>query len=275
MTVLLSLAAAMSWGSGDFFGGVAARFGRVTAVAAASQAVGVGTVLIVAPFLGGSPTGADLAWGAVAGLSGGVGLLFLYRGMAVAYIGLVAPVAAIGTAAFPLIFGVATGERPTAFELAGLAVGLLAIWLVSYERGARTGAAVTGLLYGLGAGAGFGGLLVGLSRITEDGGIWPLAPTRLTGALIIVAIALAGRERLVPLPSSWRAIVPAATLGTFGNVFFLYAAQDSLAVAAVVGSLFPGATVLLARLFLKEKLTPHRLAGVAAAIGAVGLISVG
>lgn len=275
MTVVWSLLAATSWGSGDFFGGVAARLGRATAVAAASQAVGIVTVAVLAPFVSGSPTGADMAWGAVAGISGGVGLLLLYRGMAVTHLGLVAPVSAIGTAAFPLLFGVATGERPSKLEMAGLLVGLAAIWLVSYQRGGRSGTSVAGLIYGLGAGAGFGGLLIGLSRIGEDAGVWPLAATRLTGTLIVLAIAVAGGEALRPKKASWRAIVPAGSLGVVGNVFFLFAAEGSLAVAAVIGSLFPAATVLLARVVLHEKLTPPRLLGLAAGVGAVALISLG
>ncbi len=275
MTVLLSLLAACSWGSGDFFGGVAARHGRVTAVAWTAQLAGVPAVLLLAPFVGGAPSGADLVWGTVAGVSGGLGLLFLYRGMAVAALGLVAPVAAIGTAVFPLLFGISVGERPAVLEVAGIALGLGAIWLVSYESAGRTGPALTGLFYGIGAGAGFGGLLVGLSRIGEDGGIWPLAPTRLTGALVVLAIALAFRDPLVPRRVSWPPILAAAFIGVFGNVFFLFASQRSLVVAAVVGSLFPGATVLLARFVLNEVLTPPRLAGLAAAVGAVSLIALG
>lgn len=272
MTVLWSLLAATSWGAGDFFGGVAARSGRVTAVAAASQAVGIAVVLVLAPLIGGSPSGPDMGWGALAGVSGGLGILMLYRGMAVAHLGLVAPVAAIGTAAFPLLFGIATGERPGALEIAGLVVGLAAIWLVSSGQGPTTAA---GLLYGLAAGAAFGGLLIGLSRIGDDSGIWPLAPTRLAGALIIVAIALASRQALVPVRAAWRAIVPAGSLGVLGNVFFVFAVQDSLAVAAVIGSLFPAATVILARLVLHEPLTRRRAAGVLAAAVAVGLLALG
>lgn len=275
MTVVWSLLAATSWGSGDFFGGVASRYGRATAVAGAAQVIGAITVVVLVPLVEGSPTGSDMAWGAVAGLSGGVGLLLLYRGMAVTQLGLVVPISAIGTAAFPLLFGVATGERPSTLEVAGLVVGLAAIWLISYQRGGRSGASLAGLGYGLGAGAGFGGLLIGLSRIGEEAGIWPLAATRLAGALIIAAIALVGSETLLPHTGSWRAIIPAGALGVVGNVFFLFAAEGSLAVAAVIGSLFPAATVILARLVLHERLTTTRLIGLAAGAVAVVLIAAG
>lgn len=275
MTVAWSLLAATAWGSGDFFGGVASRFGRATAVAGAAQVVGMVTVAVLSPLVEGSPTGADMAWGVVAGLSGGIGVLLLYRGMAASQLGLVVPISAIGTAAFPLLFGIATGERPSGLEVAGLLIGLAAIWLISYQRGGSSASLITGLTYGLGAGAGFGGLLIGLSRIADDAGIWPLAGTRLAGAVIIAAIAVVGREALVPYTGSWRAIIPAGSLGAIGNVFFLFAAEGSLAVAAVIGSLFPAATVVLARFVLKERLTATRAAGLTAGVLAVTLITVG
>lgn len=276
MTIVLSVLAAMSWGSGDFFGGVASRRGHPTAVAAASQFVGMVAVVVLAPFIGGSPALSDMGWGTLAGVLGGFGLLFLYRGMAVADIGLVVPVAAIGTGVFPLLFGVISGERLGLVESAGLALAVVAVWLVSYEPGARRLAVAPGLLFGLGAGAGFGGLLVGLSRIGEGAGIWPLLGTRFSGGLVVVGVALISRQTLRPPQAAWPAIVPAGTLGVVGNTFFLFASQSGpLAVAGVIGSLFPAVTVLLARLVLREVLTPTRGLGLLTALLAVALISIG
>lgn len=276
MTVFLSLMAALSWGSGDFFGGVAARHGRATAVAGASQVTGVFAVLLLAPFLGGAPGIVDMGWGGAAGIAGGIGLLCLYRGMAVADIGLVVPIAAIGTGVFPLLFDIATGELPGIVEALGLVLALVAIWLVSYRDRRRSGPVAAGVLWGLGSGAGFGGLLVGLSRIAEGAGIWPLAATRFVGGIVVLVIALATHEELVPYRRSWATVVPAATLGIVGNAFFLFASQEGpLAVAAVIGALFPAVTVLLARVVLRELLTPARIAGLGVAVTAVGLISIG
>ncbi len=276
MTAFLSLLAAFSWGTGDFFGGVASRHGRATAVALASQLLGIIAVLVLAPLIGGTPGAADMAWGAVAGISGGVGLLFLYRGMAVADMGLVVPVAAIGTGVFPLLFGIATGDRLGGLEVFGLVLALAAIWMVSYETGLRAVHPARGLLFGLGAGAGFGGLLVGLSRIGDAAGIWPLTGTRLMGAVVVGAIALATRQPLRPLRRSWPALLPAGALGVVGNALFIFATQDGpLAVAAVIGSLFPAVTVSLAKIVLHEVLTAVRIAGLVTAIVAVALISLG
>ena len=276
MTVVLSLLAALSWGTGDFFGGVASRHGRATAVTGASQITGMVAVLVLAPFIGGTPAGSDFGWGAVAGISGGFGLLFLYRGMAVADIGLVVPVAAIGTGVFPLIFDVVTGELPGPLEWVGVVLALAAIWLVSYRSDPRHGGGASGLLFGLGAGVGFGGLLVGLSRISEAAGIWPLAATRFVGAIVVLVIAGLTHQQLKPLRGSWSAIIPAATLGVVGNSFFLFASQEGpLAIAAVIGALFPAVTVLLARFVLQETLTPTRILGLVTALAAVAFLSLG
>ncbi len=148
--------------------------------------------------------------------------------------------------------------------------------MVSYEPGPRAVHPGRGLLFGLGAGAGFGGLLVGLSRIGDGAGIWPLTATRLMGALVVGGIALSTRQALHPLRRSWPAIIPAGALGVVGNTLFIFASQAGpLAVAAVVGSLFPAITVALAKVVLREALTAIRTAGLAAAVVAVSVISLG
>ena len=168
------------------------------------------------------------------------------------------------------------GSCPAHVEWMGLALAFAAIWLVSYRSDPRHVGTASGLLFGLGAGAGFGGLLVGLSRIGEEAGIWPLAATRLVGAIVVLVIAMLTRQELRPLRSSWPAIIPAATLGVVGNAFFLFASQEGpLAIAAVIGALFPAVTVLLARFVLKETLTPTRILGLVTALAAVAFISVG
>lgn len=276
MTIVLGALAALSWGTGDFCGGGAARHGRATAASAGSQVTGFAAVLVLAPIIGGSPTIVDIAWGAIGGISGGFGLLFLYRGMAVGDIGLVVPVAAIGTGVFPLLFGIAAGDRLGATEATGLALALGSIWLVSYAPGPRRATLAAGILFGVGAGAGFGGLLVALSRIGDDAGIWPLAATRLVGGLVVLTVALIGRQTLKPHAHSWKLITAAGALGVAGNAFFIFASQSGpLAVAAVVGSLFPAVTVVLARLFLSEPIAVTRGLGLATAVIAVALLSLG
>jgi drug/metabolite transporter (DMT)-like permease len=124
------------------------------------------------------------------------------------------------------------------------------------------------------AGAGFGGLLIALSRVGDDAGIWPLTTTRLSGTIIIALIALVTRRHLVPVRAALPAIAGAATLAIVGNAAFLFAATDgTVAIAAAIGALFPAFSVLLARIFLKEPLTPARLSGLALAAVAITLIA--
>jgi len=277
MAVLLALSAALTWGTGDFFGGVAARRGPVLAVAFSSQATGLVVAAAVAPFLGGEPLGADLAWGLAAGVFGGLGLLTFYRGMATSRIAIVAPVAAIGTAVFPSVVGLASGDRLSGLEVAGGCTGLVAIWLLSRPAGTdRRGTVVAGLVLGLLTGIGFGGLLIGLAQLSDDAGFLPLIPTRIAGVAILGAIALATRRSLRIAPGVRPPVIAAGSLGIVGNgVFILAAREGPLALIAVLASLFPAATVILARVVLHEHLSPQRVAGIAAALSAVALISAG
>ena len=268
----VALAAALSWGTGDFFGGLAARRGRVLAVAFTSQTAGLLVALVIAPLLGGEPTRADLAWGFLAGFFGGFGLLTLYEGMAV-----VAPVAALGTAVFPAAVGFASGDRLTGLEMSGVVVALFAIWLLSQTpddelRGTVTASVFSGLL----AGVGFGGLLIGLAQLTDDAGFLPLIPTRLAGALVLVALAGARRRTLRVPTRTLTTVIASGAFAVIGNGLFIVAAQEGpLALLGVVASLFPAATVILARAVLHERLPPVRVAGLSVAAVAVAMISAG
>jgi drug/metabolite transporter (DMT)-like permease len=275
VVITLSLIAAAAWGAGDFLGGLASRHGRVFAASTSSQAIGVLVALVAAPLIGGSPSAEDFAWGAVAGVSGGLAVLALYRGMATSPIGIVVPVAAIGTGGFPALFSVVRGEEPGLLVGVGLAVAAVALWFLSRPDGVSTEGTITsGLAYGLMAGAGFGGLLIALSRVGDDAGIWPLTTTRLSGAIVIALIAVISRRPLQPVRAALPAIAGAATLAIVGNAAFLFAATDgTVAIAAIIGALFPAFSVLLARIFLQEPLTSARLAGLGMAAASISLIA--
>jgi len=275
VVITLSLIAAAAWGAGDFLGGYASRLGRVFAASASSQAIGVVVALVAALLIGGSPTPQDFTWGAVAGVSGGLAILALYRGMATSPIGIVVPVAAIGTGGFPALFSVLVGENPGVLVSLGLGVAAVAVWLLSRPDGVSTKGTITsGLAYGLAAGAGFGGLLIALSRVGDEAGVWPLTTTRLSGTVVIALIALAGRRSLIPMRAAMPAIAGAATLAIVGNAAFLFAATEgTVAIAAVIGALFPAFSVLLARIFLQEPLTPARVLGLGLAALAIALIA--
>ncbi|MEE8331504.1 MAG: DMT family transporter [Acidimicrobiia bacterium] len=276
MAVLLASLAAMFSGTGDFLGGVAARKGRVMAVVAGSHVVGVATTFVVAPIVGGDPTGADLWWGALAGASGGLGILALYLGLSRSDVGIVSPIAAIGAAGWPVLFDVVTGERPSAIVWLGVGLGVVAIWLVSRTDPGKGASIGRGVTMGMLAGLGFGGLLIALSEVGDTSGIWPLAPARAAGFLVVAAVALSSSQKIVPLRSSVLPMAAAGAATILGNGSFILATQEgSLTVVSVVAAMFPVTTVVLARLIWKEHFSRSRLIGLGMALVAVALVAVG
>lgn len=270
------MAAAALSGAGDFFGGIASRLGRITAVSIGAHAAGVVTALIVSPFISGSPTTSDMLWGAAAGVSGGLAILALYRGFATGAIAVVSPIAAVGAGAWTVLFALATGDRPAAVQIVGLVVGLAAIWIISTspdQMGDRE-QRPAGVGYGLLAGAGFGGLLIMLSAVGDGAGIWPLIPARIAGGITLVAIAALAGSEIVPRAQSIAPLVTSGALTVLGNGAFILAAnRGSLAVVSTLTAMFPAATVLLGRFVLGETLGPRRRTGLALALVAVALVA--
>lgn len=269
------MAAAFS-GAGDFLGGLASRYGRVHAVVAASHVAGFATAIVLSPLIPGNPVGADFGWGALAGIAGALAVLALYTGFTRSDVAVVSPVAAVGAGATGVIFAVITGERPTSLQLAGVATGLVAIYLISRSPVERSGAVLPGLLFGALAGLGFGSMLVFLSLVSDDSGIWPLIPARAAGFILLYTIAARSVSDLRPLRASVVPLIGAGALTIIGNGSFILAVQRGpLAVVAVLSAMFPATTVILARIFFKERISGTRLIGLMAALVAIGLIAAG
>ena len=291
MAVLFAALSALMYGSADFSAGYATRRNPVLAVMVVSQLAGGLAALAAIPFLGpASPTAADLLWGVAAGLCGAVGLVALYRGIAETPVAVVSPVSALAGALVPMAFGLVLGERPSPLAWAGTALCLPAAVLLSVETGGGGGAAGRaavrrGLLLGLAAGAGFGAFFIAMSRTPASSGLWPLVAARATSvsaALLVVAI---GRRRSVSRGAGGRLAVAARDLGWVlggglldmgANIAFLLAARSGMLVlVTVITATFPGPTVLLARLVMRQRLGPARSAGLAMAIAGVALIGAG
>ena len=278
MGILLALAAAVLYGSSDFGGGLASRrLGslRVSVVGSGAAAVLAWATLILAG--GPGPSLRAVAWGLAAGLAGGAGTLVLYRGLARGQMSVVGPLSAVGAAVVPVAAGVALGERPSLLSVAGVLVALPAIVLVAASGSVRgkLGAAPQGLLDGLAAGLAFGILFIGLAQAGRNAGLWPVA-SEVTGTLLItLAIAVKTREPLrIPLRAAGLPVLVGAS-GMAATLAYFYATHFSmLAIAAVLVSLYPGVTVLLARTLLHERFTPAQRAGLglcALAIAAIAL----
>ncbi|MCR2815640.1 DMT family transporter [Microbacterium jiangjiandongii] len=264
--ILLALASAVAYGTSDFIGGVGARRCSPWLILLVGQIAGTIALLAAGLLLGGTPTAADFGWGVVAGVGSAAGGLFLYRGLARGRMGLVAPLSAVGAAALPVIAGVVLGERPGLLVWAGIVIALPGIWLVSRETGTDTGRPQRSwgaLGDGALAGAGFGLLFVCLAQIGPDAGLLPLAANQATGALLagIGVAAVRPRGHSMRTAVSWG--TAAGLTGAAGTVAFLLSSgTTSLAVAAVLTSLYPAVTVLLAAGVLRERLSAPQGAGI-------------
>jgi drug/metabolite transporter (DMT)-like permease len=314
MTVLLALAAAASWGSSDFVAGVASRRASGLSVVIAAHLTGLIALLVVVPLLaGGTHVGVALGWGAAAGVCGGVGAALLYEGLAVGRMGVVAPITAAGAAALPAIAGVFLGDKLSSIALVGVVLALPAIAFVSVSPPSstdpqpgrhrlsrhRTGrhrsgpsrlgrhrvagepafarwSAQPGLREALLSGAGFGGFYLCLERAPEVAGMWPLVGARTASVALLVVAALAMGTRPLPTGSALPSSVVVGVLDIAAAGLFLLATRSgSLAVVAVLSSLYPITTVVLARAFTGERCHRMQFVGFAVAATSVGLIAVG
>ena len=270
---LLSLSAAVAWGAGDFSGGLATRESTVFGVVAVAHAIGLAMMVAMAVlFREALPSGVALAWAAAAGLVGGAGLACLYRALAVGKMGLNAPLSSVIAALVPLVFSLFSEGLPHLWRLSGFAVALVSIWLIATESGA--GGDSSGLGLAIAAGLGLGGFLLLIKFAASSSVYWPLAVARIgsLGLMLVMIAASGGESRL--LPQSLRWVLLAGLLDTGANVLYVVAAQrGSLAVAAVLSSLYPASTVILARLVLKERWSRLQGVGMIAALLAVGMIS--
>jgi drug/metabolite transporter (DMT)-like permease len=219
-----------------------------------------------------SPTG--LAFGVAAGLSGILGILALYQGLAVGRMGVVAPVAGVLGAGIPVVAGVALEGSPQPVVLVGIGLGITAVVLVSRIPGPAGGR--SGIEFGVAAGLGIAGFNVLISQLPDGEVLWPLAALRLVAIPIAIAIVLVGRRPWrVPRPAIGPAVLVAA-LDMAGNALFILATQvGALAVAVILSSMYPVVTVILAVAILRERLTRTHAVGIAAAALAIALIAGG
>jgi drug/metabolite transporter (DMT)-like permease len=271
--VVFGLASAVAWGAGDFSGGVASRRSPVLGVLAVGQAAGVTLITLTALVRGEPAPPVDaLAWGVAAGASGMVGLAALYRGLAVGRMAIVAPLSAVLSAAIPVLFAAVGEGIPPATKLAGFVLALGGIWLVA--RAGPAGEGVAGLGLALLAGLGFGGFLVLMDRGAEGGTFWPLAAARATSMLLALGLCLARRAPWIPPRAALPLVLASGALDAAGNGLFVLATQAGrLDVAAVLSSMYPASTLLLAAVVLRERVTRPQGVGVAALLVAIVLIA--
>lgn len=283
MAIALALCSALAWGWSDFIGGITSRREHHVTVALWSQVLGVVPFLTVAFLFAplDSVGRVDVTYGALAGLGGALGLVMLFRGLSVGRMAVVAPITALGGAGLPVLWGaLVDGDVPGPLTWAGLATALVAIGLVSAAEDPTapdSPARGTGIAEALAASVGFAIVFIALDRTGADSGLWPLLPARIVVVALVTALAFAQRAPRLPTDAqSWRPLAAIAVLDTTAiSAYLLASKQGLLAIVAVVASMYPAGTVVLARVRLKEHLTRSQLAGLGLAGAAVTLIAVG
>lgn len=278
MAILLAGLSALMYGAGDFCGGLASRRMPLFTVLVFSQLVGLlVAVAAAAAFRQSLPASADILWGAAAGVCGAAGLAALYHALSTTLVAVASPVAAVTGAAIPVLIGLALGERPGALAWTGMGLAAPAIVLLAAGPPGhpRKGIARSAALLGTAAGVGFGLFFFAISRTSSASGLWPLAAARLATITLVVFIAVLTRRPLRPGRAGFSIVLLCGALDMGANIAFLLASRIGLlSITAVVTSLYPGPTVVLALLVFHERLTAPRVVGLALALAGVALISV-
>ena len=270
------LASALSWGAGDFSGGLATRRNHVYGVVLLSQMTGAFFLIMIALLLAEPfPRPLDLVYGGVAGISGTIGLVALYRGLAGGRMGIVAPVAAVVTAILPVMVSIVVVGAPATSQLIGFGLALVAVWLISAQHGQAGQIRVEEVGLAVLAGIGFGIFLILIDRVSAGVILWPLVAARIASiSMLIVVGTVTAPFRKLPAAAGLLPVILAGIFDTGGNAFFALATQTGrLDVAAILGSLYPAATIALAWLILKERLVHQQWLGVIAALIALVLIA--
>ena len=283
LSVGLGLVAAMTWGGSDFAGGLGARRSPALLVAASGHLVTL--LLLLAACAFGQlplPHRAEFLEGAIGGLEGSLALAVFYRALAMGAMGLTAALTGLLTALVPVVYGLWVEGLPGSLALAGLLLGTIAIWLIAHSPG--HGTPPRALLLGALSGTGFGLQLILLKLASKDGVLWALTSARIGGVLAMSAILLfawprqSEKENTGPQSRIWSGFwkmgILAGCLDTVGNFGYTIAAHGGrLDLAALVSSLYPGFTILLAAIILREHPTRRQTLGMAVALASVVMLS--
>jgi drug/metabolite transporter (DMT)-like permease len=275
MEIVLGALVALGWGSGDFLGGIAAKRIPTVTVLLVSQAVGLAAAfLLVVALRDAVPDPHIFLLSAAAGVVGIVALGLLFRGLAVGRMSIVAPLSAIGGGVLPVAWGLVRGERPSALALVGVGLALVAAAVVG--RGAEHDPARSisprmELALGAGAGIGFGVVFILLSEASSGSGMWPIFIARCTSVPVLAVIAAVVGVSPRIARADLASVAGAGLFDVGANALVLLAVRRGLvSLVAPVASLYPAATVVLARVVLHERIGRERAGGLT--LGVVGLV---
>jgi len=279
LPIFFGFLSALSWGAGDFSGGLASR--KLGAYRAVLYADFFGLFLIgivMSVHHESIPSAYVLINSVIGGALGSVGLLILYYSLIKGQMSSAAPVSALFAAVLPVIVGAITEGFPKPLQLVGFGVALTAVWLIS--RGNQTEPFrlehLRDLRLPILAGVGFGSYFIFIHNATQqtDAVLWTMFTSRVAGTLLLLFVVLIRREPLIVPRAAWNVVFFNATLDVAGNFFYILASQiGRLDIAAVLSSLYPGSTVLLAWILLKERISFQQWLGIAAALVAIILFT--
>lgn len=285
MTIFFGLLSAFSYGLADFVGAIAAKRIRALAVTTISFSFGLGIALVLSQIIGATYSLETLQASVLAGVCSAIAISCLYAALALGPISIVSPLTAVISAIIPVVFDVASGQALSGYALLAVLMVLVAVVLVGFVPSERVKLpSVPALLYSLGAGLGFAGIFVFLDSTSEDSGLAPLVIMRAVGLLLLLAglgyLAIKHKTRFIEKAAFAKTTLPlilvAGTGDVLGNVFFLIATREgALAVAAILTSLYPIGTILLAWVVLKERIAASQIIGIVLGLAACALLALG
>lgn len=274
--IALALVSSLAYGITDFVAGMTSRRAHVLVVGSLAQPIGVVLLLAVMPLVGGTPSIGALGWGALAGVGGAFAYFLLFRSLAIGPMSVASPLSALVSAILPVLAGLAFGEILSPLAVVGIALGLVAVLLVSRQHESNPHPVTRHVVVmSLSSGVFISMFFIALERSPDDSGLWPLLWSRVVCGILMAAAAAAGRFLARPSRDVVGMITLSATLDVIATVSFLLATRAGLlAIVAVIVALYPAATILLARFVLHERLQWVQRVGMALAAAAVALLAV-
>ena len=275
----LGLTSSLCWGVSDFIGGLSARRLPLLFVMVSSQAVGLAVVIGVVAIRGtGAPALVRLLPAVGGGLAGIAALTSFYRALAIGTMSVVAPIAATGVSV-PVVVGIARGDHPAASQLVGIVIAVIGVVLASREHGPGIedrGASRVSVALALLAAAGFGCYFVGVQSSARADPMWALLASRVAGVALLLVVAAVQGGIAVARPGRWWPLAVMGVLDVSATGLYAVATRHGLlSVVSVAASLYPLATVLLARVVLGERVRRVQELGIAAALAGVVLMAAG
>jgi uncharacterized membrane protein len=274
--IMFGLLSAITYGAADFTGGIASRRANSYAVVIWADILAM-PIIATAAWLAGDPflTVRGVWLSLASGVFGGLGILLLYRSFAEGRMSIAAPVSALMAGVLPVFVGIFKLGLPGVFVSTGMVIALAAIWLIAREGGSALKFNWENIRLPLLAGTLFGMFFVLMDEIGGGSILWPIFVLRVSATLVLVLVASVLRQPMAPPIRQWYFLLFISVFDVAGNIFFLLANQAGrLDVAAVLASLYPGATVLLAWIFLKEHISRSQWFGVLLAMVAIVLITI-